>query len=531
MALSLLGGRLADGSGGELRRGEVFTDGAAQVAGAVHGAETLDCEGLVVAPGFIDTHTHSDLVILSDPGLDFKTRQGVCCEVLGQDGVSVAPLREEDVEEVRLQLAGLDGDPPDLDWDWRSVGDYLQRVRDARPAVDACYLVPHGQVRRAVLGMADRTPSELELDAMCRVLDTGLADGAVGFSTGLIYPPCAFAQTAELIALCRVVARHDGVFVVHIRSEGDYALESVAEVIGVAREAGCRLCISHIKLAGERNWSKLDEMLDLVRGGREAGVDVTADQYPYTAGSTMMGAILPPWAHAGGHREVMRRLHDPVERARMRAEMLGAPPQPWDNFWSWSGPEGIRIADVPRVDSPHRRHVGKSLAEAAGDQDPLGFAMQLLRDEAMGVSMVAFSQSEAVIRRLYREPWVGVCSDGLVGGRPHPRTYGAFARVLRWLVREEQLVGLGEAVRKMTSLPATSFGLEGLGSLAPGMAATLVAFDPASIVDLGTYDDPVRFSEGVRHLVVNGRCVIRDGRPTGERPGRVRTGPRRPARG
>lgn len=530
MALSLRGGRLADGSGGPLRAGEVHTDGAVQVDRAVHGAETLDCDGLVVAPGFIDTHTHSDLVILSEPELRFKTTQGVCCEVLGQDGVSVAPLAEDDVENVRMQLAGLNGDPPDLDWDWRTVGDYLDRIRDARPAVDACYLVPHGQVRRAVLGMSDRAPDELELDRMCSVLDEGLRDGGVGLSTGLIYPPCAFAATAELEALCRVVARHDGVFVVHIRSEGDYALESVAEVIGVARDAGCRLCISHIKLAGERNWSKLDAMVELVREGRASGVDICADQYPYTAGSTMMGAILPPWAHAGGHRALMRRLHDPAERARMRADMLGPPPQPWDNFWSWSGATGIRIADVPRADSPYRRFIGRTLAEAAGDEDPLAFAMRLLREEAMGVSMVAFSQSDEVVRALYQEPWVGVCSDGLVGGRPHPRTYGAFTRVLRWLVREEELVGLGEAVRKMTSLPAAAFGLEGLGHLRPGTAATLVAFDPAKVVDLGTFDEPVRFSEGVRHLVVNGRCVIRDGQPTGERPGRVRTGTTRPAR-
>ncbi len=523
MSLTLRGGLLADGHGGPLVPGTVHTDGAHQAQTARAGAETLDCEGLVVAPGFIDTHTHSDLAILAEPDLRFKTAQGVCCEVLGQDGVSVAPLREEDVEEVRLQLAGLDGDPPDLSWDWRSVGDYLERVRAARPAVDAAYLVPHGQVRRAVLGMADRRPTDLELDRMQGVLDHGLRDGAVGLSTGLIYPPCAYADTAELEALCQVVARHDAVFVVHIRSEGDYALESVAEVISVARSAGCRLCISHIKLAGERNWSKLDAMVELVREGRAAGVRITADQYPYTAGSTMMGAVLPPWAHAGGHRDVMRRLADPDERARLRAEILGPPPQPWDNFWSWGGADAIRIADVPRTTSPHRQHVGRTLAEAAGDEDPLDFALRLLLEEEMGVAMVAFSQSADVVRRLYQEPWVGVCTDGLVGGRPHPRTFGAFARALRWLVREERLVELGDAVRKMTALPADAFGLAGLGYLEAGMAANVVAFDPDRIADVGDYDDPSRLARGVRHLVVGGQCVVRDGEATGARPGCVRT--------
>ena len=474
-----------------------------------------------MAPGFIDTHTHSDLEILARPGLAFKTRQGVCCDVLGQDGVSVAPLRAEDVDDVRRQLAGLDGDPPEVDWSWRSVGDYLAAIRAARPAIDSAYLVPHGQVRRAVLGMADRRPTELEQDAMCRVLAQGLRDGAVGLSTGLIYPPCCFADTAELIALCRVVAAYDGVFVVHIRSESDYALESTDEVIQVAREAGCRLCISHIKLAGGRNWSKLDALVDRVRGARAEGVAVTADQYPYTAGSTMLGAILPPWAHAAGG--ALERLADGGARARMRAEILGSPPQPWDNFWSWSGPEGIRVADVPRAGSPNRRFIGATLAQAAAatGKEPLAFAMDLLAEEQMGVAMIAFSQSTDVIRRLYAEPWVGVCTDGLVGGRPHPRTFGAFARVLRWLVREESLVGWGEAIRKMTSLPAESFRLRQIGRIAPGMRANLVAFDPGAVADAGDYDDPARHPRGVVHVVVGGEAVVLDGVATGARPGRV----------
>ncbi len=516
--LWLRGGLVADGSGREPVPGDVRTS-ADRIVTDGHGGEILDCEGLLVAPGFIDTHTHSDLAALGDPHLAFKTRQGVCCDVLGQDGVSVAPLRAQDVEEVRAQLAGLNGDPPEADWDWRSVEDYLDRLEGARPAIDLAYLVPHGQVRRAVLGMAERAPTDLELDHMCRVLDQGLSEGGVGLSTGLIYPPCCFAETAELIALCRVVAAHDGVFVVHMRSESDYVEESTAEVVRIAREAGCRLCISHIKLAGERNWGRLGAVLDLVEQGREDGVAITADQYPYTAGSTMMGAILPPWAHAGG--SARQRLLDPATRARLRAEILAPPPHRWDNFWSWGGADAIHIADVPRPGSPNQRFVGQSLAQAAGGEDPLDFALSLLAEEDLGVSMVAFSQSEEVIQGFYRRPWVGVCTDGLVGGRPHPRTWSAFPKVLRWLVREQGLVHWGEAVRKMTALPAEAFRLPGLGRLAPGYRANLVAFDPERVQDTGSYADPLQHPEGVVHVVVNGQVVVRDGALTGARPGRV----------
>jgi len=260
-------------------------------------------------------------------------------------------------------------------------------------------------------------------------------------------------------------------------------------------------------------------MLDLVRNAREEGVDVTADQYPYTAGSTMMGAILPPWAHAGG--AVMERLGSSDERSRMRAEILATERQPWDNFWSWGGPEGIRIAGFGRKDGPNNRLAGMNLATAAAGRDPLEFAMDLLVEEEMGVSMVAISQSEKVIQEIYREPWVGVCSDGLVGAWPHPRTYNAFGRVMGWLVRDLGLVEWPDAVRKMTSLPAETFRLDGLGRIGPGMRANLVAFDPQTVIDVGTYDDPKRSPEGIVHVVVGGVLVVENGEPTGACGGQV----------
>lgn len=522
MTLRLAGGCVLDGTGAPEQARDVFVSGAhlAPDPGGARGAEDLDCSGLFVTPAFVDTHTHSDLVVFDDPSLAFKARQGVGCDVLGQDGLGAAPVRAPHIAEVRRQLAGLDGDP-DIEWDWRSVGDYLSRLEGLSPGIDLAFLVPHGQVRRSVMGMEDRAPDGDELADMLALLDRGLSEGALGMSTGLIYPPCCYAETAELEALCSVVAQHDGIFVVHIRSEGDCALESVAEVLGVAQKTGCRLCISHIKLAGQSNWGKLDAMIDLVRAARDDGVAVTADQYPYTAGSTMMGAILPPWAHAGSLDATLMRLGAPDTRKRLIDEISNPADVAWDNFWKWSGADGIRIADVARKGSPNRRFIGSTLAAAAGERDPLPFALDLLLQESMGVSMVAFSQSEAVIERLYAEPWVGVCTDGLCGGRPHPRTFGAFPKALRWLVRERGLVDWPEAVRKMTTLPATSFGMHQLGRLEPGRRANVVAFDPERVKDVSTYDDPQRFPEGIVHVVIGGRVVVRDGQWTGAGEGRV----------
>jgi N-acyl-D-amino-acid deacylase len=260
-------------------------------------------------------------------------------------------------------------------------------------------------------------------------------------------------------------------------------------------------------------------MLDQVRGAIAEGLLVTADQYPYTAGSTMMGAILPPWAHAGG--TVMDRLGHPETRTRMRSEILSQERQPWDNFWSWGGPKDIRIAGFGRTDSPNARYAGMNLAEAAAGKDPLEFAMDLLVAEEMGVSMVAFSQSEAVVQEIYREPWVGVCSDGLVGSWPHPRTFNAFGRVLGWLVRDLGLVEWPEAIRKMTTLPAETFRLEGLGRIAPGMRANLVVFDPEEVIDVGTYNDPKHSPKGIQHVVVGGVVVVENGQATGARGGQV----------
>jgi len=522
LALVLKNGTIIDGTGRPRFRGDLGLSGrhlvAIEAPGSLRGGEELDCAGLVIAPGFIDTHSHSDLRVLSEPSLPMKTRQGITLEVFGQDGISVAPVRAEDRPQLARSLAGLLG-RLDREWEWGSVADYLAAVERARPALDVAYLVPHGAVRLMAMGMEDRRARADEIAEMRRQIARAMDEGALGLSTGLIYPPCCFADTAELIDLCRTVAERDGIFVAHMRSESDDLVDAVAEMIEVGRRSGTRVHISHFKAAGRENWGRIDEVLGMVAGARAEGVRLTADQYPYAAGSTMLGAILPPWAHAGGEAATLGRLASAGERGRMRAQMLDRARGSWDNFWKWSGPEGIVISDVPS--GRHPEYLGQNLVQAArlklgtdevSEEQAAEFALDLLLEERLGVGMISFSQSEEVVRRIMREPYVNVCTDGLLGGRPHPRAYGSYPRLLGRYARDEQWLTLEEAVRRMSGLAAETFKLRGYGRLEVGARANLVVFDPGRVIDRATYEDSTRYPEGIEHVIVEGRLMIRDGR-------------------
>jgi N-acyl-D-amino-acid deacylase len=488
--------------------------------GTLFAGEEIDCSGMVIAPGFIDTHSHSDLRVLTEPQLPMKVRQGVTLEIFGQDGVSVAPIRASDQPQVARSLAGLDGQL-DRAWDWESVAEYLGAIERARPAIDCAYLIPHGAVRLGVMGMEDRRARPEEIRAMQEIIRQSMREGAFGLSTGLIYPPCCFADTAELVELCRAVAEFDGVFVSHMRSESDYIEDAVAEMIEVGVRSGARVHISHFKVAGRENWSRIDGVLEMIHRAQSEGARLTADQYPYIAGSTMLGAILPPWAHAGGVEATLERLASAEERARMRAAMLDRSRSSWDNFWKWSGPEGIVVSDIASGNPEYlAEYLGRNLAEAArlsrgvdqvSEEEAAEFAFNLLLAERMGVGMISFSQSEDVVRKIMREPYVNVCTDGLLGGKPHPRAYGTYPRILGRYVREQGLLKLEEAVRKMSGLAAETFRLHGYGRIEDGARANLVVFDPHRVMDQATFDDSKQYPLGIEYVIVGGELTIRDG--------------------
>jgi len=516
--LVIKNGRIVDGAGNPWYWGDVaVADGRIAAVGRLADAEAdrvIDAEGLVVAPGFIDAHSHSDLMLMTEPAARQKIMQGVTTEVVGQDGLGEAPLRDDVIDDWRRYLSGLNGDP-DIDWDWRSFADYLDRLEAAGPAVNVATLVGHGNLRLLAMGMENRPPTPRELDEMKELLAEAMRQGAFGMSTGLIYPPCVYAGTAELTELCKVVADWGGVFVVHMRNEGDLLLESIEEVISIGRDSGVPVHISHFKASGRKNWGKVRDALELLERARAEGVDVTVDQYPYTAGSTFLSSLLPSWVHEGGTEQMLERLRDEAVKKRIAEEMTEGGR---GREWGWGN---VIVTSV--ATEANRRFEGmtvEEIAEARG-ATPVEAVLDLVLEEENAVTMVGFSMSEEDIRTVMRSPLQMVCTDGIILGKPHPRVYGSFPRVLGRYVRGEGVLGLEEAVRKMTSLPAQRLGLHDRGLLRPGLWADITVFNPDTIIDRATYQDPHQFPEGVEYVVVNGVVTVDGGVHTGARAGRV----------
>lgn len=517
--------RVVDGTGAPWFRGSVaVADGRIEAVDRgrtedVSASETVDLDGSVLAPGFVDLHVHSDLRLFEEPTLPAKVRQGVTTEVLGQDGFSMAPTyREGGAAEWEEHLAPLNG-VTEREWSWGSTSEYLDAIEEAGTAQHFGTLVGHGTVRFEVLGLSDRAPDEEELEAMADLVTEALEDGALGFSTGLVYPPQVNADTREVRTLAARLGPYGRPFVAHIRSEGRRIWEALDEFADVGAEAGVPVHLSHYKLSGHAQHGKASRANAFIETCRDRGIDFTAEQYPYTAGNTTLSSVLPPWVHAGSREETMARLRDGEARERMKRDIEGWRIEGWNNNAGAVGWENVEVTGVD--EGPNKPYEGMCVDEIADERGvhPVDAVCDLLVAEKMGVNMFIHAMSEADVRAIMANERVTVASDGLFGGRPHPRVYGTFPRVLGTYVREENLLTLEEAVRKMTSLPARIVGLESKGLVREGMDADLTVFDPLVVGSDADYDDPARYPRGIEHVLVGGEFVVREGSVTGRTPG------------
>ncbi len=517
--LVLANGRVVDGSGAPWFRADVGIrqDRIIAVGNLSHlaAARRIDVQERMVAPGFIDLLGQSELYVLIDNRVESKIRQGITTEITGE-GRSVAP-----VSQAALSQASAFLERYRLKIDWKDLDGYIKRFESSRSAINLGTFVGAAQVRIAVLGLADVQPSAAQLAEMERLVEQAMKQGARGVSTALIYPPGSYAKTAELIALAKVAARHGGVYASHIRGEADTEIEAVEEALTIGREARIPVEIWHLKVAGTNNWGKMKELLARIERARAEGVDVAANMYPYDAARNGLSANIPDWAHSGGIDAMIARFKDPAQRDKIKAEL-------WHGGVGREVPEGILLASC--VNPAVKKYMGKRLSEVAREmgKSPEDALLDLIELAHTRIDVVRFVMNEEDVRLGLKQPWVSLGIDDAgqaVGGpfageRGHPRAFGSAARLLGHYARDLHLFSVEEAVRKMTSQPAQRLRLSDRGLLRPGMAADITVFDPAAVRDRATYEDPLRYSEGIEYVIVNGRVVLDAGKMTSERPGR-----------
>lgn len=477
----------------------------------------------ILCPGFLDTHTHDDLYLLARPTGDDKVLQGVTTVVTGNCGLSIAPISEEHAAEIKkfFGIAGLKYVKAD-DINIHSFDEYLQKLEGARLGINALSLVGHIAVRIAVMGMENRSPSAVEMEKMKELVAESMKSGACGISSGLIYAPGNFAETAEITELAKVAARYNGIYTTHLRSEGDAIFPALAEAFEIGKNADIPVHISHHKVTGKQNWGQSVETLKAIRQARDSGMTITCDQYPYLAGSTMLAAALPPSALAEGDRLYTELLKDPSFRANLVETIETKTEKGWENLVMGAGFQGIVVSVAPQ----HPAYIGRSIADIAETEgkNPYDLFFDLLLIERQNVVVVLFMMDEEDVVRIMKDPDTMIGSDGIPGfgvEKVHPRQMGTFPRILGRYVREREIITLEEAIRKMTSFPARTFGLKQKGIVKEGFDADLVLFDPEAILDLATYEDPNQVPAGISHVLVNGEVAAENGYITGAVSGMV----------
>lgn len=515
--------QIVDGTGGAPRQGSVAISGGKIAAvGEVTGSatRTIDAKGRTVAPGFIDLHSHSDMTLVTDGNGQSKIRQGVTTEVIGESG-SVAPRKAVSPTQ-----------------NWTDFTGYFAAIEKSGISPNLLSYVGLGTVREMVIGEDDRKPTAAELDAMKTMVSSLMDQGIFGVSTGLIYPPNAYANVDELSEVARPAAEKGGLYASHLRYDGGKLREGIEEAIAIGERAKMPVHVFHIKVTGQNNFGRMKEVIAIVEAARARGVRVTADQYPYVASSTGLTATIPPWALDGGTEKLIARLKNRQERARIRKEMENTNPS-WESRYQSAGTwQNVQLAAIGRTRggtndpvSPNRKYEGMRVAEAArqAGKDPFDFVFDLLIEERGSVGCVYFIIDEADLALAMKQPWVAIGSDGsslatdgpLRAGVPHPRSFGTFPRVLGRYVRELKVIPIEDAVRKMTSLPASILGLTDRGTIKDGQWADLVIFDPATVADRATFEDPFQYPVGIDTVLVNGTVVLDEGKHTNARPGRV----------
>lgn len=527
----LRNGMIYDGSGATPIQGDVAINGDKIVAVGPNipekGKREIDVTGLAVAPGFVNMLSWANESLIEDGNSESDIRQGVTLEVMGE-GESMGPLSDKMKQQAKAMEADIH-----YDIDWTTLGDYLRFLEKKGVACNVASFVGATTIREHVIGYEDRPPTPEELDQMRALVRQAMQEGALGLGSSLIYAPAFYAKTDELIAMAKVVAEYNGMYISHMRSEGNRLLEAADELITIAREAHVPAEIYHMKAAGKDNWTKLDALIKKVEDARAQGLQITADMYLYTAGATGLDASMPPWVQEGGYEEWAKHLQDPAIRERVKKEM-DTPTNEWENYYNMSGgPENILL--VGFKNPALKPLTGKSLAEIAKmrGKSPEETAMDLVVEDGSRVGTVYFLMSEDNVKKEIGLPWVSFGSDEasmkpegvFLLSNPHPRAYGNVARLLGKYVREETVIPLQQAVRQLTSLPAANMKIQQRGLLKEGYFADVVVFDPNTIIDHATFDKPHQFASGMLHVFVNGSQVLNNGQITGAHPGRFVVGP------